>query len=99
MIYRVNQDEEIKIQPENEVEEILQNIRMIIGTIIGTSTMYREFGIENLIDKPINIAQAQLTATIAMTIAKYEPRAKLLSVEYKNEENELSPQVVVEIGR
>ena len=97
MIKEVELTSEIVIKPANEIEEILQNVRMIIGTIQGTATMYREFGIEDLIDVPINVAEARLTATIAENISKYEPRARLLSVEYENDEEGLNPRVVIEI--
>ena len=97
MIKEVGITSEIVINPANEIEEILQNVRMILGTVKGTATMYREFGIEDLIDVPINVAEARLTATIAENISKYEPRARLLSVEYENEEEGLSPRVVIDI--
>lgn len=98
MIKRVKSIGEIEIQPSSELEEILQNVRMILGTTIGTATMYREFGIENLQDVPINVAEARLSAAIASSISKYEPRARLISVEYSNEAGELIPEVVIEIG-
>lgn len=97
MIKEVEITTEIEIKPANETEEILQNIRMILGTTKGTVVMYREFGLEDLIDIPINVIEARLTATIAENIGKYEPRARLISVEYENNEEGMNPRVVVEI--
>ena len=41
----------VKIIPESEIEEILQNIKTILSTYKGTVPLMRDFGIDpNLID-------------------------------------------------
>lgn len=88
----------IKVMPENEVEEVLQNINMILATVAGTCPLYRQFGIDNsFIDKPETVAQTMLIAEIYDKIEKYEPRAEVLSVEFKTGERPGKLQPVVEV--
>lgn len=76
----------INIMPATELEEIAQNVQMIIATLKGTVPMYREFGIDpRLIDQPLGVAQARLSAEIATAIRTFEPRAKLQRVLYSGE--------------
>ena len=75
---------EIKIVPANVVEEVLQNVRCIVLTTLGSCVMYREFGTDNdLIDTPINVAQNKFLANIAKAILKFEPRAKLKKIRWQ----------------
>ena len=76
----------IKILPENEIEEIAQNVRMILSTAAGTVPLDREFGVDgNLIDLPVGAAQAKMTAEIATAVNRFEPRARVKSVKYSGE--------------
>ena len=53
MKYKVTLDEKINFAPDSEVEEILQNIRTILSTRIGTVPLDRDFGTTwEHIDKP-----------------------------------------------
>lgn len=76
----------INIMPATELEEIAQNVQMIIATLKGTVPMYREFGIDSrVIDQPIGVAQARLSAEIATAIRTFEPRARLQRVLYSGD--------------
>ena len=76
----------IKILPENEIEEIAQNVRMILSTMTGSVPLDRQFGVDsNLVDLPIGAAQARMTAEIATAVNRFEPRAKVKSVLYSGE--------------
>ena len=89
----------LNIKPETEEEEILQNVLMIILTEKYSVPMDREFGIDgSILDAPIN-HQAQLTASIAMAIRQFEPRARLKKVNFAGDmpQGELIPSVVIEI--
>ena len=90
----------IKIMPANEIEEIVQNVRMIISTLKGTVPMDREFGLNGaLLDEPISATQAKMTASIAAAIKKFEPRARLAGVSYDGQlsDGELKMTVQIEI--
>ncbi|MBQ6296161.1 MAG: GPW/gp25 family protein [Selenomonadaceae bacterium] len=102
MEYTLNLDaKEIKIVPASTTEEILQNVRTIILTQLGTVPMYREFGTDNdLIDTPLNVAQNKFLANIAKAILRFEPRAKLKRIRWLKSDaadGELKPLITVEI--
>lgn len=91
---------EINLFPKNEKIEILQNIKTILTTIKGTVPLDRDFGIDSsVIDKPVTIVKPLIIKEIKEAIEKYEPRAKLISVDWKGirEEGKLVPIVKVVI--
>ena len=98
MIIEVNSKAEIKFAP-SEREEIMQNVRTIIMTMKKSIPMFREFGIGNILDQPINIVQARITSQVADAIKRYEPRAKLISIDYNSNiiDGELNPIITIEV--
>ena len=92
---------EIKILPENEFEEIMQNVKTILSTVKGTVPLDREFGIDKkILDLPIGIAQAAITAAVVVAVNKFEPRVKVRRVFYSGSnsmEGKLTPSVEVTI--
>lgn len=104
MNYVVTLDSNVNFAPENETVEILQNVRTIIATVIGTVPLDRELGIStNLIDQPFPVARMMLKQTIIEAIERDEPRATLQAVEFENNtdnamEGILKPRVIVSIG-
>ena len=71
----------VNFLPSSELEEILQNVRTIIGTRKGTVPLDRDFGLDwSFVDKPINVAQALVSAEVAKQVIKYEPRARIISI-------------------
>jgi len=71
----------VNFLPSSELEEILQNVRTIIGTRKGTVPLDRDFGLDwSFVDKPINVAQALVSAEVAKQVRKYEPRARIISI-------------------
>lgn len=80
--------------------EIIQNVRMILSTPQYSVPLDREFGIDGtLIDKPLPIAKAKITAAIITAIQKYEPRVKIEKVIFEGigDEGILKPKVKVVI--
>ena len=91
---------DVKLVPDSEYEEILQNVRTIITTLKKTVPMDREFGINGeLVDLPIAAAQAKLTGEIVAAVSRYEPRAKVVSVSYEGSEADgtLKPTVRIKL--
>ena len=71
----------VNFLPSSELEEILQNVRTIIGTRKGTVPLDRDCGLDwSFVDKPINVAQALVSAEVAKQVRKYEPRARIISI-------------------
>lgn len=98
MIIEVNSKSTINFAP-SEREEIMQNVRTIITTMKKSIPMFRKFGIGNILDQPINIVQARITAQVADAIKRYEPRAKLISIDYNGIiiDGELNPIITIEV--
>ena len=85
MIHIVRSDTPLSaVMIENDlVKSVLQNILLIVSTRKGTVPMYREFGIPmEWIDKPIDVAQALMVSEITEAIEEFEPRCKLVDIEF-----------------
>ena len=102
MITTITMQTPIAIQPSSGVEEVIQNVRFLLKTIKGTCPLYRQFGLPiNIVDKPINTAQALIVAEVARAIQRFEPRAKLRSILWEEsdvENGELNPLVTIEVN-
>lgn len=67
-------------------KEILQNARMILTTVAFSCPLDRDFAwSQDLLDAPIGIVQAKMTARIVEAFKKYEPRAVVTQVSYQGE--------------
>ncbi len=83
------------------VEEILQNVAFIMATAMMSCPLDREFGWDmTVIDTPINIAKARITAKLTEAINKFEPRALIESIEVTGDGlvGSLKPKVKVRIN-
>jgi hypothetical protein len=73
----------IEFAPTNTVTEILQNVRTILGTPKYSVPLDRDFGINaTMLDEPLPVAQARLTAEIIAAVERWEPRAQVVRVSY-----------------
>lgn len=91
---------ELDFAPGNAIEEVLQNLRTILGTMKGEIPLDRNFGISgNVVDMPIHEAQARLTQEIFSAIRRYEPRAVINSITYTADiSGRLQPRLEVSIN-
>ena len=82
------------------VKSIIQNIKMILTTPKGSVWLLRDFGIDTqLIDRPANIIHPNLMVDITEQINLYEPRAKLISITFREGESIIGNIIpVVRIG-
>lgn len=89
----------IKLNEPDRVESILQNIAVILRTRQGDVPLYREFGMPmHFVDRPMNVAAPAMIVEIREAIQRYEPRAELVSVEFKQDPSGvLFPEVEVNI--
>lgn len=92
-------ERDISLAPGSEAEEILQNVKTILGTVKGTVPLDRDFGIDGeLLDQPVPVAEAKLTGKIVSALKKYEPRVEVLQVKFKGDDGgRLMPVVTVKI--
>lgn len=94
-----NQKPAIDLAPKTTVEEVLQNVRTIISTIKYEIPLDRGFGIDgDVIDIPMQQAQAKLTQEIFWAVRKYEPRAIIESISFTGDASgKMVPKVEVSI--
>lgn len=91
----------VDFAPDSELKEIAQNVRTILTTFKKTVPMDRELGVNGaIIDLPIAAAQASMTADIVAAVSRYEPRAKVVSVDYHGKEvdGRITPKVRIKIN-
>lgn len=68
------------------LEEIVQNVRIILGTLQGSVPLDRAFGVPaELVDLPVNQVQRHAPAIIA-AVEKYEPRVKVTYIVFEGDE-------------
>lgn len=95
----VNQKPAIDLAPKTTVEEVLQNVRTIISTIKYEIPLDRGFGIDgDVIDMPMQQAQAKLTQEIFRAVRQYESRAIIESISFTGDASgKMVPKVEVSI--
>lgn len=100
MKYWVSEKEGVNFAPDTEVEEILQNVRVILSTIKGSVPLDRDFGVDaSYLDKPINVAKAMLSSEIIKAVRAYEPRVTITAVDFTaNLDGTLKPKIEVRIN-
>ena len=104
MKYNVTLTDAVDFSPQTETAEILQNVRTILKTRLGTVPLDRDFGLTwQHLDKPYPVAKAMMTAEIIDAIEAYEPRVKVESVDFEETEDavvqgRLKPRVIVSVG-
>lgn len=86
MEIQIKNKNSIDFAPDSVLKEINQNLRTILTTPRGSVPLDRDFGIDmSVIDLPIPLYKAKLTADIYDIIPKYEPRVKVVDVTYEHD--------------
>ena len=99
MIGTIDMAAEIDWAPTTEIEEVLQNVRMIVGVWRSEVPLDREMGIDpSLIDAPIGAARARLMTSLAETIKRCEPRARLQSLDFRSDPVEGIVQPIITVN-
>lgn len=79
---------------------VVRNLRVLYGTRAGEQALDRSFGIdESVQDAPQEFARALLAAEYVRKTQQYEPRARVVNVEWSamGAEGKLTPKVVIEL--
>ena len=73
----------INFSPATELEEILQNVRLILSTSKYSVPLDRGFGLNaTMLDAPMPMAEAKLSAEIVQAVQEFEPRVQIVSVKF-----------------
>lgn len=76
--------ENIDLCPENVYQEVIQNIAVILDTIMKSAVMMRGLGLQgNLLGRPLPVIENILVGLIYDQIEENEPRAILGSVYFE----------------
>lgn len=96
--------EGIDFAPKDILTEIIQNVRTIISTMQFSVPLDRRFGIDGtVIDLPVSVAMARISAEVIRAVTEYEPRCRVVSVDFEEtittdaEEGRLTPKVSIAI--
>lgn len=87
--------------PATELDEILQNVRFILGTFAGTVPLARGMGTAaDAVDAPASKARALLMTSVLRAIQRNEPRARVVEIYVDDVDalnGQLSPRVRIAI--
>ena len=95
---------EVNFAPASERDEVVQNVRTILATRVGTVPLDRDFGLSwEHLDKPLPVARSLMRAEVIEAIARYEPRANIEAVEFEETASEAMegigrPRVILNLG-
>jgi hypothetical protein len=84
MIYTIDSGVSMPVNfaPETLVEEVLQNISTLLGTVRGTVPLDRDFGVSaDSVGRAFPAAQFVICTNVGAAIAEYEPRARVRDVQ------------------
>lgn len=98
MEYEVSFTDNVDFAPSTVAKEVLQNVRTILATIVGTVPLERNIGISwDYVGKPMPVAMDMLRVAVNNAIAAQEPRAKIISINFDQPENnvELAEQGIL----
>lgn len=104
MILQISLSDDVDFAPQSEVAEIVQNVRTILRTRLGSVPLFRDFGITwDHIDKPLPVAKALMIAAVIEAVEQFEPRAKVRNVSFEETASDaaegiLKPKVIISIG-
>lgn len=93
----------LNLFPDTVVEEILQNVRVLLTTVIGSVPLDRKLGLNAIfIDEPEPRAMMKLSIFTMETIQDYEPRVEVKAIEFAPNPDDaldgrLYPKVTVRI--
>ena len=89
--------------PGTVIEEILQNVTVLLTTVVGSVPLDRELGINaTFIDDPLPRGMMQATIFAIETLREYEPRVDVQEIDFAPNpeaalDGKLYPRVVVRI--
>lgn len=100
MKYTVALDGSVDFAPSSTAAEILQNVRTILNTRLGTVPLARDFGISwDAVDRPLNVARTIMQGVVTDAIMEFEPRARVEAVTFDGDgmDGVLKPTVIISI--
>lgn len=86
----------VNLAPENQYEEIIQNIATLLSTAKYSVPLDRGFGLsQEFLDKPVSIAKTIMISDMMDAIETYEPRVTVEAITFTQDEE--SPEQLVPV--
>ena len=74
---------DVTLFPQSTVEEIIQNVSILLTTVVGSVPLDRNLGLSaTFLDDKAQRAMAKLTIFALETIQEYEPRVEVTEVDF-----------------
>ena len=89
----------VVFMPDNETQEILQNVMTICTTQKYSVPMDRLLGLEgSFLDEAVGKARAKLKSEVVRAVKKYEPRARVTAIDFTTDLNgKVVPRIRIKI--
>ena len=92
----------IEVLSDSEIAKAVKKcLTVLFGTRVGTQAMDRDFGLSwDFLDKPTEIAQAEICEEVMIKVKKYEPRANVEKITFEGSavDGVLIPRIEVSIN-
>lgn len=85
MSYQVSGEDlkSINLNEQDTVASVLQNVALILATPVGTTPLYRDFGLDReFLDMPTPHAEIRMIAPVREAVETWEPRATVKDVSF-----------------
>ena len=74
---------EVNLFPQTIIEEILQNVSVLLTTVVGSVALDRNLGINaTFIDEPAQRAMMKLAIFALETVQDYESRVEVMEIDF-----------------
>jgi phage baseplate assembly protein W len=84
IIIRGSDKRPLSLAPETETEAKVQEIWILLCTVLGECPLYRDFGVSNdYLHMPVDAAKTAMTVAIVEAFKKYAPDVELVSISFE----------------
>lgn len=100
-LFEVSTVTTLNLHPATVIEEVIQNVRMILSTLIYTVPYDRSLALSgDYLDSPIQLNKALASADVVQAIKAREPRAEVKEIRFEGSglEGKLKPIVRILIN-
>ena len=85
IIIRASEKRPLTLAPETEEEAKVQELWILLCTVLGECPFYRDFGVSNdYLHMPVDAAKTAMTVAIIEAFRKFEPDVEIVSITLNN---------------
>lgn len=84
IIIRASEKRPLTLAPETDEEAKVQELWILLCTILGECPFYRDFGVSNdYLHMPVDAAKTAMTVAIIEAFRKFEPDVEIVNIWYE----------------